>query len=176
MIDGTKIRADLDRLAKESDILIVAMHWGEENNPEPTEEQKGLAQLLADLGVDVVIGTHPHLVQTPIFLKGANGNTTLVYYSLGNFISSQTEPCQMLGAMARFEIAYEATSGSVRFVSAEALPLVTHISSDYRSFAVYPLSDYDEGLAKDHALAPTGLSIETLWAHENEALGDRKLN
>ena len=69
----------------------------------------------------------------------------------------------MLGAMARFEIEYDASAQNVRFLSAEALPLITHISSDYKTFSVYPLEDYTDELAKDHALTAKGLSLDSLW-------------
>ena len=158
MIDETRIQEDMGALAKVSDIQVVAMHWGEEYSFEPTDEQLKFAQLLADSGADVVIGAHPHVVQMPVLLKGAAGNTTLVYYSLGNFMSSQTEPDLMIGAMARFDIEYSTASQSVTFLSVETLPLITHISSGYQSYAVYPFRDYTEGLALDHALAPKGFS------------------
>jgi len=174
VIDDAKIRADMGALTKESDIQIVAMHWGDENSFEPTDEQKRLAQMLADTGVDVVIGTHPHVIQAPVVLRGAAGNTTLVYYSLGNFMSSQTEPDQMLGAMARFSIEYDALAGSVKLLGAEALPLVTHISSDYQTYAVYPMSDYTEELAGDHALAAKGLLLDSLSSRVREIFGDDK--
>ena len=171
LIDESALRADMILLTEESDIQIVAMHWGEEYSREPADEQMRLAQTLADWGVDVIIGAHPHVVQTPAFLKGADGNTTLVYYSLGNFISSQAEPDLMLGAMARFEIGYDKVSREAKFRIAEAIPIVTHISSDYRNYGVYMLEDYSETLAEDHALAGIGLSRGFLSARAREVFG-----
>ena len=162
VIDEAELASDLGLLTSVSDIQIVSMHWGEEYSFEPTNEQRALAQFLADAGVDIVVGAHPHVIQKPEFLEGADGNTTLVYYSLGNFMSSQTEPERMLGGMARFEIEYDASAQKVRFLAAEALPLVTHISSDYKTYTVYPLRDYTETLAKGHALASKGLSLDFL--------------
>jgi poly-gamma-glutamate synthesis protein (capsule biosynthesis protein) len=162
VIDETRIREDMAALTKVSDIRVIAMHWGEEYSFEPSDEQKKLAQMLADAGADVVIGAHPHVIQKPVLLQGINGNTTLVYYSLGNFMSSQTEPERMLGAMARFDIAYDPASRSSTIVSAQMLPLITHISADYLTYAVYPFEDYTEALAKNHALAPKGFSLDFL--------------
>ena len=175
IIDETRIREDMLALTKESDIQVIAMHWGEEYSVEPTKEQQKLAQLLADAGADVIIGAHSHVVQTPVFLQGANGNTTLVYYSLGNFMSSQTEPEQMLGAMARFDIEYDTVLQNSHIISAEILPLITHISADYQTYTVYPFEDYTAELARDHALAPQGFSLNYLSERIKEVFGDNKL-
>ena len=61
------------------------MHWGTEYRTEPTEEQKREAEYLSSLGVDIIIGTHPHVIEPITYI-----NDTLVIYSLGNFISAQS--------------------------------------------------------------------------------------
>ena len=72
--------------------MIVSMHWGEEagwdqkSNFTENAQQQRYAKLCADLGVDVVVGHHPHVVQPVTWIEGANGGKTLVYYSLGNLI------------------------------------------------------------------------------------------
>ena len=76
---------DIDNLRDKVDVLIVAMHWGIEYTHVPTSYEKDMAKFLADNGVDIVIGTHPHVIQ-PVEWIG----DTIVFYSLGNFISSQT--------------------------------------------------------------------------------------
>jgi poly-gamma-glutamate synthesis protein (capsule biosynthesis protein) len=157
-----KICANMKALCAASDIQVVGMHWGEEGVAEPTDGQRAWAQLLADLGVDVVIGTHPHVLGGAEFLHGENGNEMLVYWSLGNFISSQPEPEQMLGGMARFAVCYDANTGSISFPEAALVPVVTHIEFDYSKFTAYLLSDYPEELAARHALAPKGFSAAAL--------------
>lgn len=69
---------------KGAEVVLVAMHWGVEYTHVPTEEQKNVAKFLSSIGVDIVIGSHPHVIQ-PIEYVG----NTLVIYSLGNFISAQ---------------------------------------------------------------------------------------
>ena len=66
-----------------TDLLIVAMHWGTEYKLTPDLYQKDMANYLASLGVDIVIGTHPHVIE-PIEWIG----DTLIIYSLGNFVSA----------------------------------------------------------------------------------------
>ena len=75
---------DIDSIKDKVDVIIVAMHWGEEYTNTPTNEEVRIANYLSSLGVNLVIGTHPHVVQPMEYI-----NDTLVIYSLGNFISNQ---------------------------------------------------------------------------------------
>ncbi len=78
---------EIARGAEAADFVIVFAHWGEEYMDEPDEYQKRYAQIMADAGADVIIGTHPHVIQPAEIIKGRNGNETLVCYSLGNFVA-----------------------------------------------------------------------------------------
>lgn len=80
-----KAKSDIEKVRDKVDLLIVSMHWGDEYKLEPTEEQKRQAEYLSKLGVDIIIGTHPHVVEPITYI-----NNTLVIYSLGNFISAQS--------------------------------------------------------------------------------------
>lgn len=79
-----QVKKDIESLRDKVDVLIVAMHWGVEYSATPNSEQKEIAEYLSNLGVDIIIGTHPHVLQ-PITKIG----DTIVMYSLGNFISNQ---------------------------------------------------------------------------------------
>ena len=79
-----QVKIDVERVRDKVDVLIVAMHWGVEYTHNPTEYEKDMANYLASLGVDVIIGTHPHVIQPVTWI-----DDTLVIYSLGNFISAQ---------------------------------------------------------------------------------------
>ena len=80
-----KAKSDIDKVRDKVDLLLVSMHWGVEYRSEPTEEQKREARYLADLGADIIIGTHPHVIEPIEYI-----DDTLVIYSLGNFISAQS--------------------------------------------------------------------------------------
>ena len=80
-----KAKSDIEKVRDKVDLLIVSMHWGTEYRTEPTEEQKREAEYLSSLGVDIIIGTHPHIIEPITYI-----NDTLVIYSLGNFISAQS--------------------------------------------------------------------------------------
>ena len=78
------VKQDIERVKDKVDFLIVAMHWGVEYTHTPTAYEKDMAEYLASLGVNLIIGTHPHVIQPVTWI-----NDTLVIYSLGNFISAQ---------------------------------------------------------------------------------------
>lgn len=82
--DKEQVKKDIEAVRDKVDILIVAMHWGVEYQNTPNKEQTEIANYLSSLGVDIIIGNHPHILQ-PI----TKINNTIVMYSLGNFISNQ---------------------------------------------------------------------------------------
>ena len=84
MYSADRAQEDIEKVKDKVDVIIVSMHWGVEFDNEPTDSQKQIAEYLSGLGVNVIIGSHPHVVQ-PVEYIG----DTLVIYSLGNFISNQ---------------------------------------------------------------------------------------
>lgn len=78
------VKEDIERVKDKVDFLIVAMHWGVEYTHTPTAYEKDMASYLSSLGVNLIIGTHPHVIQPVAWI-----DDTLVIYSLGNFISAQ---------------------------------------------------------------------------------------
>lgn len=104
--DDEKVKADITYLRDKVDVLIVAMHWGEEYTHVPTQSQRTKAQFLADLGVDIVIGAHPHVVQ-PI----EKINNTIIYYSLGNYLSNQIEDYKRVGLLGTLKITKTVENG-----------------------------------------------------------------
>jgi poly-gamma-glutamate synthesis protein (capsule biosynthesis protein) len=83
-LDKEAVQKSARDLASSSDILVVNIHWGEEYKADPNNRQKEMAHLLIDAGVDVIIGHHPHVVQTVETYKNKP-----IFYSLGNFIFDQ---------------------------------------------------------------------------------------
>lgn len=72
-----------------AELIIIYLHWGVEYGTIPTAWQKQMAQKLADSGVDIIFGSHPHVVQTATYVQRADGGKTFVAWSMGNFISNQ---------------------------------------------------------------------------------------
>lgn len=104
---GNKLISDIESARKEADFVIVFVHWGDEYNKEVTPSQEHIAELFAEGGADVVIGTHPHVVQKTEMLDRPDGGKMLVYYSLGNFRADQAQSEETKrGAEAAFTIAH----------------------------------------------------------------------
>ena len=81
-----------DRITKArtgTDFVIVSMHWGNEYQAGPDENQENLAQRIADAGADVIWGHHPHVLQRMEWLRSSTGRDVLVLFSLGNLLSDQ---------------------------------------------------------------------------------------
>ncbi len=78
------VKSDIEKVRDKVDVLIVAMHWGVEYTHTPTAYQIDMANFLSENGVDIIIGTHPHVVMPVTWI-----NNTLVIYSLGNMVSAQ---------------------------------------------------------------------------------------
>ena len=76
---------------KDTDLQVVYLHWGDKYSLKENSFQQKLSQKLCDAGVDIIIGSHPHVVQPVTTIKSSdNKHETVVAYSLGNFLSNQT--------------------------------------------------------------------------------------
>ncbi|MBQ7271981.1 MAG: CapA family protein, partial [Campylobacter sp.] len=94
--DEEKIKSDLEFARKNADFVVVLPHWGVEYSHKPTKEQQKKAHFLANAGADLIIGTHPHVIQPLEFITTDDNRSVPCFYSLGNFISNQEEPVRML--------------------------------------------------------------------------------
>ncbi len=129
------------------DITIVSIHWGDENSG-VNDEQRRVAQLLADNGADVIIGHHPHVLQPIEIIESAHGET-LCIYSLGNLLSAMQYWQNMVGGFLTFDIvAY--SDGSVTFDSPAFTPTAFYYGPSYYNSHLYFLKDYPADVAKTH--------------------------
>ena len=176
LIDKEQIIKDVRRLKNECDVMIVNMHWGDEYSNTPNNQQKELAQLLADEGVMVIIGEHPHVIQPMDWVIGKNGNKTLVMYSLGNFLSAQDRTERMLGGMVTWDILKDGKTKEYKIENVEFLPTVTHINKGVRNYKTYVLKDYTDDLAKIHRLNGVDgnvVSRQFFIDYVNNVMGDQ---
>ncbi|MFD1388835.1 CapA family protein [Oceanobacillus oncorhynchi subsp. oncorhynchi] len=107
LIQREQIKEEVEKANELADATIISLHFGEEEARMPNQKQKNLAQYAADLGVDVVIGHHPHVLQPIEWLEGKEGNQTLVAYSLGNFLSGQYQFYNRIGGILEFDLVKE---------------------------------------------------------------------
>lgn len=153
-LNTVQVAADIQKAREVSDFVIVLPHWGQELGSEPSEYERQWAAFFLDQGVDVVIGSHPYVLQPYGVLSDDSGHETVVFYSLGNFITSRQSADQVLGGMARFTLEKTVSEeGTVlRVVSPEVVPLVMHYSDSQESYGSYLLKDYTDELAAYHVI------------------------
>ena len=149
------ITAQITEAKNNSDIVIVSVHWGEEGAFKPSEEQKKFAQLFSDLGVDVIVGHHPHVVQPVEWLTGKDGNKTLCVYSLGNFMAEQSFDYNMVGGMISFDMVRD-TKGNTTVENVVFIPTVFHFTSTFYKNQVWLMEDYTESMASSHGISYYG--------------------
>lgn len=130
--DKDLVKQEIERYKDKVDMIIVAMHWGTEYVTYPTSSQKEIANYLSSLGVNLIIGCHPHVIEPIEYI-----NDTLVIYSLGNFISSQVGVERLTGLMLSLNIQKEEYHGETKisFKDIEGTLLYT---DRYNGFIVYP--------------------------------------
>ncbi len=134
-----QVKKDIEKVKDKTDLIIVAMHWGDEYSTQINEYQKDCAKFLADLGVNIVIGTHPHVIQPIEFI-----DDTLVIYSLGNFISSQDNDydyAKLVGLLSSIDIVktVENNKSSIELKNLDNELLFTYYDNE-TNFKVIPFS------------------------------------
>ena len=147
-----KVKNDIEKVRDKVDVLLVSMHWGNEYQTEPTAEQKRQAEYLSSLGVDIIIGTHPHIIEPITYI-----NDTLVIYSLGNFISAQStnnDYNTMVELMTSVDIIKEEKEGQTTIklenLNNELLYNYYHKGSRWTNFKVVPFSRMNETYNSDY--------------------------
>ena len=140
---------DIERVKDEVDIIIVAMHWGTEYSKGISDSQVEIANYLSSLGVDIIIGSHPHVVE-PIEFIGK----TMVIYSLGNFISDQVGVERLTGLMVSVNIhkTVEKDNTTISLENPEAELIYTYSAThpQKRNFLVYPYSELNDDILKGY--------------------------
>ena len=158
MIDFTTLNPNVIEDIKEAeeiaDIVIVFPHWGTEYTTTQSSYQEEFAMQMTEAGADLIIGTHPHVVQPISYVESENGNRSLCYYSLGNYVSTQKQVECMLEGMA--VVTYTVTpEGEISINEEETgvIPLVCqYTQGSVRIDNIYFLADYTEELALQHGM------------------------
>ena len=149
-----KAKADIELVRDKVDFVIVAMHWGTEYSFKKDYKQDEIAAYLSDLGVDLIIGAHPHVIQTVEYI---NDNKTFVIYSLGNFISDQLDVDNYTGlamevTLKKHRDVDDSITNTVVDPKAELLYTVTNQSRGYSTnFRVIPYPKLEDNQLRNHA-------------------------
>ena len=139
-----KAKADIEKVRDKVDVVIVAMHWGTEYSFSVSSAQQEIANYLSSLGVDIIIGSHPHVVEPIAFI-----GKTMVIYSLGNFISDQDGIERLTGLMVGVDIHKTVDNGvttiELRNPRAELL-----YTASRQGFIVYPYTSLNDSILPNY--------------------------
>ncbi len=162
-IDGLIAQIEAAKARSDVDLVVCFMHMGPEYGDEPSDAQREVAQRLADAGADAVLCAHGHESLGWELLSCPDGRACAVAWGLGNFAAVQDDLACMLGVCAQLVIERDA-DGRARVADVELVPTVVHAGRG-GEVAVYPLADYDDGLAAEHYLNDRGqtVTVEGLW-------------
>ena len=160
------IKKQVKKANKIADIVIVGCHWGTEDSHVITDDQKKLAQNLANWGADLIVGTHPHVVQNAEWINSEDGRKVFCAYSLGNFISTQALADQIVGLV--LDVTFDTVTtpeGEVTVVvkNPKLVPTVTVYGADYANVHVVWYRDFTETDAMNHGVKISNSNFSYLW-------------
>lgn len=124
------------------DFIILFVHWGTEYDTVPRREQYELADFCFAQGANMIIGSHPHVVQKMVWYNDAEKNRAVVF-SLGNFVSNQRKPKTDGGAMARIELTKKDGITSISDAGYYLTWVYTPIVSYRKKFYILPCSQFE---------------------------------
>ena len=144
-----KAAADIAKVKDLADVIIVAMHWGTEYSLGVSSQQTEIANYLSSLGVNLIIGSHPHVVEPVEYI---NDGKTFVIYSLGNFISDQIGIERLTGLMMEVTIKKVVDVDDTVTISIESpkAELIYTYSKYGSNFKVYPYYRLDNTLLPNY--------------------------
>jgi poly-gamma-glutamate synthesis protein (capsule biosynthesis protein) len=154
-----KVISDIEKAEELADFTIVFPHWGTEYVTSATDQEVNFAKLMTEAGADLIIGTHPHVIQQVEWVSADNGNKALCYYSLGNFTSTQDKWEALMGGLASLTVKKDDTGVYIDEDSIKAIPIVTQYKyPGYNGGAIvtgnYLLKDYTDEQAAAHGVTP----------------------
>lgn len=153
LIDEEKIQQQIKTLSPMSDILVVLMHWGVEYKHEANKTQKDLADKMFQWGADIILGSHPHVVE-PSEIREVNGETKYLIYGMGNFLSNQiggNNPNERNNdftedsVLVNLEIEKDFNTGKTSLISVKHIPTWVYrysVEGVYK-YTIYPIPSPD---------------------------------
>jgi poly-gamma-glutamate capsule biosynthesis protein CapA/YwtB (metallophosphatase superfamily) len=178
MLDKSLIASDVQKAKnKNADIIILFLHWGTEYDTIPSAEQKDLAKYFFSIGVDLVIGSHPHVIQKMVWVKNNDGGKDgLAVYSLGNFLSNQRKPKTDGGSIVRIELTRnEDNSVKISDAGYYLTWVYTPIVKYRKKFYILPCSQFENNPA--FFTSPADFSMMKKFISESrELLNGQNIN
>ena len=152
LLEEEKVVSAIAKAEELADFTIVCPHWGTEYELGTTSQQKKWCNIFMENGVDLVLGTHPHVIEpVEMLVDEATGHSMLVYYSLGNFVnwtsgSGEGIANRMVGGMSEVTLGMD-ENGEVFIMDYGVEPVVCHLTEGTNGVTVYSLEDYSTALA-----------------------------
>ena len=152
LLEEEKVVSAIAKAEELADFTIVCPHWGTEYELGTTSQQKKWCNIFMENGVDLVLGTHPHVIEpVEMLVDEATGHSMLVYYSLGNFVnwtsgSGEGIANRMVGGMSEVTLGMD-ENGEVFIMDYGVEPVVCHLTEGTNGVTVYFLEDYSTALA-----------------------------
>ena len=154
-IEINKIKNDINKAKKEgAEFIIVFPHWGKEYVLKEIKYQEYYTKIFFNLGVDLVIGTHPHVIQPlKLYYNKQSNRKMYVFYSIGNFINATALRgknifWRFLGGMAHVIIGRD-KSNKVVVKDIKFIPLITHIFEN-KKISTFKVKDYNKTMAQNN--------------------------
>ncbi len=132
-----------------ADIVIVSIHWGDENAFAPNSVQKQYCDIMVNNNVDVIIGTHPHVLQPIEWKDRPDGKKTLVAYSIGNMLSTMEYSRNMVGGLLTFDIEYTEPS-KAEIINPKLIPTFCYYTKARNGLKLYEFSNFTEEMYLTH--------------------------
>lgn len=154
IIDKEKIKKEIENLSSLADLVVVLVHWGIEYQVEPAQEQKTLAELMLHAGADIILGSHPHVIERSEIHETEDG-IGYVIYSMGNFLSNQipgSQPNKRNNDLTRESVMVfikaekDPVTGKTRIASVKHIPAWVHRYTENGTFkySIIPITSPDD--------------------------------
>jgi len=127
----SEIKSLISTLQQSHDAVIITPHWGEEYTANPSRAQRDLARRFLDAGATLVLGAHPHVLQPWEKYTTADGRETFAIYSLGNFVSGQTQLARR--ATILLQVGLTKTTSGIKVNGVSYVPLIMNTRSGIRA-------------------------------------------
>lgn len=165
-----------------ADLIILVVHWGEEYAREPNSEQRGMAQEFIEAGADIILGSHPHVVQ-PITRKKVErldglDRESLVVYSMGNLISDQRAQYRDSGILVNITLDFDLTTKQLTYRDVSYVPTYVHKTGaeDNYQYVILPAGEYADDASKREDMGDTaGQRVVAVWNEMVALIGQNNL-
>lgn len=142
-----EIDASIEKMIKladeQSDVVVVSMHWSVENVTQTSEAQEQWVQQLVNWGADIIIGTGPHSLMPVKYVDKPDGGQAVVFYSLGNFISAQSDAINMPSGIADIVVEKDNASNKTSIRSVDFIPTITYYGDSQADLRILKFANYN---------------------------------